>query len=76
MEKIDLKLLKNEIVVLNLSANNNIFANIYQSSIYNVAEVAVKKENSIFVEGFQELKDLKVIEPEFEVLTKKIDLMK
>ena len=47
MEKFDLRLLKNEIVVLNLSANNNIFANTYQSSIYDVAEVAVKKENSI-----------------------------
>ena len=44
-EKIDLRLLKNEIVVLNLSANNNIFASTYQSSIYDVAEV--KKENSI-----------------------------
>ena len=41
MEKIDLKLLKNEIVVLNLSANP------YQSQIYDVAEVLVKKENSI-----------------------------
>ena len=49
MEKFDLKLLKNEIVVLNLSANNNIFANTYQSSIYDVAEVAVKKENSISI---------------------------
>ena len=38
MEKIDLRLLKNEIVVL---------ANTYQSSIYDVEEVAVKKENSI-----------------------------
>lgn len=45
MEKIDLRLLKNEIVVV-LSANKNIFANTYQSSIYDVAEVAVKKENS------------------------------
>jgi hypothetical protein len=49
MEKFDLRLLKNEIVVLNLSANNNIFANTYQSSIYDVAEVAVKKENSISI---------------------------
>ena len=49
MEKIDLRLLKNEIVVLNLSANKNIFANTYQSSIYDVAEVAVKKENSISI---------------------------
>ena len=49
MEKIDLRLLKNEIVVLNLSANKNIFANTYQSSIYGVAEVAVKKENSISI---------------------------
>ena len=48
-EKIDLRLLKNEIVVLNLSANKNIFANTYQSSIYEVAEVAVKKENSISI---------------------------
>ena len=47
MEKIDLRLLKNEIVVLNLSANKNIFVNTYQSSIYDVEEVAVKKENSI-----------------------------
>ena len=45
MEKTDLRLLKNEIVVV-LSANKNIFANTYQSSIYDVAEVAVKKENS------------------------------
>ena len=37
MEKIDLRLLKNEIVVL-----KNIFANTYQSSIYDVAQVAVK----------------------------------
>jgi hypothetical protein len=44
MEKIDLRLLKNEIVVLNLSATKNIFANTYQSSIYDVAEVAVKKK--------------------------------
>ena len=44
MEKIDLRLLKNEIVVLNLSANTNIFANTYQSSIYDVTEVAVKKK--------------------------------
>ena len=49
MEKIDLRLLKNEIVVLNLSANRNSFANTYQSLIYNVAEVAVKKENSISI---------------------------
>jgi len=49
MEKFDLRLLKNEIVVLNLSANKNIFANTYQSSIYDVAEVAVKKENSISI---------------------------
>ena len=49
MEKFDLKLLKNEIVVLNLSANKNMFANTYQSSIYDVAEVAVKKENSISI---------------------------
>jgi len=47
MEKIDLRLLKNEIVVLNLSANKNIFVNTYESSIYDVEEVAVKKENSI-----------------------------
>jgi hypothetical protein len=71
MEKLDLILLKNEIVVLNLSANNNIFANTYKSSIYDVAEVAVKKENSIpipiktktkkgknsiFVEAFQAIR--------------------
>lgn len=49
MEKFDLRLLKNEIVVLNLSANKNIFTNTYQSSIYDVAEVAVKKENSISI---------------------------
>lgn len=47
MEKFDLRLLKNEIVVLNLSANKNIFVNTYESSIYDVEEVAVKKENSI-----------------------------
>ena len=47
MEKPDLRLLKNEIVVLNLSANKNIFANTYESSIYDVEEVAFKKENSI-----------------------------
>jgi len=49
MEKPDLRLLKNEIVVLNLSANKNIFANTYESSIYDVGEVAFasKKENSI-----------------------------
>ena len=48
MEKPDLRLLKNEIVVLNLSANKNIFANTYESSIYDVEEVAFasKKENS------------------------------
>ena len=49
MEKIDLRLLKNEIVVLNLSANKTIFANTYQSSIYDVAEIAIKKENSISI---------------------------
>lgn len=49
MEKIDLRLLKNEIVVLNLSANKNIFANTYQPSIYDIAQVAVKKENSISI---------------------------
>jgi hypothetical protein len=49
MEKFDLRLLKNEIIVLNLSANKNIFANTHQSSIYDVAEVAVKKENSISI---------------------------
>jgi hypothetical protein len=42
MEKPDLRLLKNEIVVLNLSANKNIFANTYESSIYDVEEVASK----------------------------------
>lgn len=47
MEKIDLRLLKNETIILNLSASKNIFANTYQSSIYDVAEVTVKKENSI-----------------------------
>lgn len=47
MEKPDLRLLKNEIVVLNLSANKNIFANTYESSIYDVEEVASKKKNSI-----------------------------
>ena len=70
MEKVDLRLLQNEIVVLNLSANKNIFANTYQSSIYDVAEVTVKKENpidiktkkavgggnSIFVEAFQAIR--------------------
>lgn len=49
MEKIDLRLLKNEIVVLNLSATKNIFANTYQSLIYDIVEVAVKKENSISI---------------------------
>ena len=43
----DLRLLKNKIVVLNLSANKNISANTYQSSIYDLAEVAVQKENPI-----------------------------
>lgn len=47
MEKFDLRLLKNEIVLLNLSANKNIFANTSESSIYDVAEVSVKKEKSI-----------------------------
>lgn len=47
MEKFDLRLLKNEIVLLNLSANKNIFANTSESSIYDVAEVSVKKQNSI-----------------------------
>lgn len=72
MEQFDLRSLKNEIVVLNLSVNNNIFANTYQSSIYDVAKVAVKQENSIsidikikktvvgensiFVEAFQEIR--------------------
>jgi len=49
MEKFDLRLLKNEIAVLNLSANKNIFANTYESSIYDMAEVSVKKENSITI---------------------------
>lgn len=49
METFDLRLLKDEIVVLNLSTNQNIFANNYQSSIYDVAEVAVKKQNSISI---------------------------
>ena len=49
MEKIDLRLLKNETIILNLSASKNIFANTYQSSIYDVAEVTVKKENSISI---------------------------
>ena len=47
MEKIDLKLLKNEITVLNLNPNKNIFANTYQSSIYEVAEVGVKKKTRL-----------------------------
>ena len=38
-----------KIVVLNLSANKNIFANTYQSSIYDVAEFSIKKENSISI---------------------------
>lgn len=46
MAKPDFRLLKNEIVVLNLSATNNIFTNTYESSIYDVREVASKKENS------------------------------
>jgi len=49
MEKFDLRLLKNEIAVLNLSANKNIFANTYEFSIYDMAEVSVKKENSITI---------------------------
>ena len=66
MEKSDLRLLKNEIVVL----NKNIFTNTYQSSISGVVEVGLKKNsslipidiktkklggggNSIFVEAFQ-----------------------
>ena len=48
-EKIDLILLKNEIVILNLNANKNIFTTTYQSSIYDGSEVAVKKENSILI---------------------------
>ena len=48
MEKFDLKLLKNEIVSLNLSTNKNIFANTYQFLIYDVAEVAVKKRKLDF----------------------------
>ena len=43
----DLRLLKNKIVALNLSTNNNSSANTYQSSIYDIAEVTVKKENPI-----------------------------
>ena len=49
MEKIDLILLKDEIVVLNLSVTKNIFTNTYQSLIYDIAEVAVKEENSISI---------------------------
>lgn len=49
MEKIDLRLLKNEIVILNLSATKNIFANTYQSLIYDVGAVSVKKENAISI---------------------------
>ena len=49
IKKIDLRLLKNEIVVLNSSANKNIFVNTYQSLIYNVAEVALKKGNSTLI---------------------------
>jgi len=47
VEKINLRFVKNEIAALNLSSNTNIFANIYQSSIYDVTEI--KKENSISI---------------------------
>ena len=43
MEKSDLRLLKNEIVVL----NKNIFTNTYQSSISGVVEVGLKKNSSL-----------------------------
>ena len=49
MEKPDLRLIKIERVVLNLSANKNIFANTYESQIYGVKEVVSKKENSTLI---------------------------
>lgn len=47
IEKTDLKLLKNEIIVLN--ANKNVFAKIYESSVFDVVEVRVteKEESSL-----------------------------
>ena len=47
MEEPDLRLLKNEIIILNLSENKNIFSDTYESSIYDLEEVASKKGNSI-----------------------------
>jgi hypothetical protein len=66
MQKSDFKLLKDEIFILNLSNNKNIFANSYESSIYDVTEVSVNKsipislnisqKNSIFVEALQQIR--------------------
>lgn len=42
MEKFNLRLLKNEIVVLNLNANKNIFVNTYESLTYDDEEITVK----------------------------------
>ena len=43
IEKSNLTLLKNEIEILNLSGNENIFPNIYQDLIYNVLKIMIKK---------------------------------
>ena len=51
IKKIDLRLLKNEIVVLNSSANKNIFINTYQSSIYDVAGFAIDIKTKKLVGG-------------------------
>ena len=46
IEKNDLKLVKNEIAVLNLSTNKNSFASTYKFSINEIVEVATKQKNS------------------------------
>ena len=68
MEKPDLRLIKDQIVFLNLSDEKNIFANTSEPSILDVEEISYKKnnldpisiktktregKNSIFVEAFQ-----------------------
>jgi len=71
MEKSDLRLLKDQIVLLNLRDEKNIFANTSEPSILYVEENSYKKDNlnpisiktktreeknSIFVEGFQAIR--------------------
>jgi len=71
MEKPDLRLLKDQIVSLNLSDEKNIFANTSEPSILDVEEISYKKDNlnpisiktktregksSIFVESFQAIR--------------------